>query len=60
MSEKKIKNNTPPWAIAFEPGAASRLGGYVYFEIAGTLRAQAGDNQLAVVYEDIKTNDKTN
>ena len=41
----------PQWAVAFEPGAASRLGGYVYFEIAGTLRAQAGDNQLAVVYE---------
>ena len=37
--------------IAFEPGAASRVGGHVYEDgLAGTLRAKAGDNQQAVVY----------
>ena len=37
-------------AYAFEPGAASRLGGYVNENITGTLRAEMGDNQVAVVY----------
>ncbi|MBR2258195.1 MAG: DNA cytosine methyltransferase [Blautia sp.] len=38
-------------AIAFEPGAASRVGGHVYADCkAGTLRARAGDNQQAVVF----------
>ena len=36
---------------AFEPGAASRVGGHVYEDgKAGTVRANAGDNQQAVVY----------
>ena len=36
---------------AFEPGAASRVGGHVYGDdVAGTVRANAGDNQQAVVY----------
>lgn len=36
---------------AFEPGAASRIGGHVYEDdVAGTIRANAGDNQQAVVY----------
>ena len=36
---------------AFEPGAASRVGGHVYEnDVAGTVRANAGDNQQAVVY----------
>ena len=35
---------------AFEPGAASRVGGHVYEDgKAGTVRANAGDNQQAVV-----------
>jgi len=38
-------------AIAFEPGAASRLGGHCWAEHAGTLRADAGDNQTAVVID---------
>ncbi len=38
-------------AVAFEPGAASRLGGHCWEEFAGTLRADAGDNQTAVVYD---------
>lgn len=37
-------------AYAFEPGAASRLGGYVNENITGTLRAEMGDNQVAVAY----------
>ncbi|MCL1877636.1 MAG: DNA cytosine methyltransferase, partial [Defluviitaleaceae bacterium] len=35
----------------FEPGAASRLGGHFWHDIAGTLRADAGDNIPAVVYD---------
>jgi DNA (cytosine-5)-methyltransferase 1 len=34
--------------IVFEPGAASRLGGHVWTDFAGALRADAGDNQAAV------------
>ena len=37
-------------ALSFEPGAARRLGGYVWEEVAGTLRAEAGDNRLAACY----------
>ena len=37
--------------VAFEPGAASRLGGHCWEEFTGTLRADAGDNQTAVVYD---------
>ena len=37
-------------AYAFEPGAARRLGGYVNENITGTLRAEMGDNQVAVAY----------
>jgi DNA (cytosine-5)-methyltransferase 1 len=36
--------------LALEPGAASRVGGHVYNDgKSGTLRANAGDNQQAVV-----------
>ena len=38
-------------AIGFEPGAASRLGGHCWDNLTGTLRADAGDNQAAVVYD---------
>jgi len=38
-------------AIGFEPGAASRLGGHCWENLTGTLRADAGDNQAAVVYD---------
>jgi DNA (cytosine-5)-methyltransferase 1 len=37
--------------IVFEPGAASRLGGHSDIGISGTLRADMGDNQLAVAVE---------
>ena len=38
--------------IVFEPGAVSRVGGHVWQgEPTGALRADMGDNQLAVVYD---------
>ena len=37
-------------AIAFEPGVAGRLGGHCYYEVSGTLRKDAGDNQMAVAF----------
>lgn len=37
--------------VAFEPGAASRVGGHIYEDKAGSLRANAGDNQQAVCIE---------
>ena len=40
-------------SICFEPGAASRLGGYCYEDISGTLRAEMGDNQFAVTYQKV-------
>ena len=41
---------TPESCIAFEPGASRRLGGYAWEGVAGTLRANMGDNQTAVAY----------
>jgi len=34
--------------LVFEPGAVSRVGGHAWQDAAGTLRADMGDNQLAV------------
>ena len=36
--------------VAFEPGAAQRLGGYAYEDVSGTLRSNMGDNQMSVAY----------
>lgn len=36
--------------LGFEPGAESRVGSHAWEERAGTLRAEMGDNQAAVVY----------
>lgn len=36
--------------MTLEPGIASREGGHVYEGVSGTLRANAGDNQMAVAY----------
>jgi len=41
--------------VAFEPGAMSRIEGHDPAEISPTLRAQMGDNQVAVFYEDEPT-----
>ena len=45
-------NNTPlvMEPLCFEPGDASRLGGYCYEDQCGTLRASMGDNQFSVAY----------
>ena len=40
----------PKEAICFEPGIASREGGHIYEGVSGTLRANAGDNQMATAY----------
>ncbi|MBR5173203.1 MAG: DNA cytosine methyltransferase [Phascolarctobacterium sp.] len=34
----------------FEPGILKREGGHIYEGVSGTLRANAGDNQLSVAY----------
>ena len=36
--------------VTFEPGIASREGGHIYEGVSGTLRANAGDNQMATAY----------
>jgi DNA (cytosine-5)-methyltransferase 1 len=36
--------------FTFEPGIASREGGHIYEGVSGTLRANAGDNQMATAY----------
>lgn len=42
--------------VALEPGAASRVGGHVYSDDkSGTLRANAGDNQQAVLVAESET-----
>ena len=37
-------------AYSFEPGIASREGGHIYEDVSGTIRAKAGDNQMATAY----------
>lgn len=45
--------------IVFEPGAASRVGGHVWQgESTGALRADMGDNQLAVAIENHPTDSR--
>lgn len=43
----------PP--LVFEPGAASRIGGHAWEDATGTLRADMGDNQMAVAIENHPT-----
>lgn len=46
----KARDYKDPQVVAFEPGAASRVGGHVYEDgKAGTLRAEMGDNQQAII-----------
>ena len=40
----------PQDVVCFEPGIASREGGHIYEGVSGTLRANAGDNQMATAY----------
>lgn len=41
----------PSIVTCFEPGIASRVGGHIYENVAGTLRANPGDNLQVVVYD---------
>ena len=50
--------------ITLEPGIAAREGGHIYEDVSGTLRANMGDNQMAVAYgvdayNQVLTGDKT-
>ena len=36
--------------VSLEPGIAAREGGHIYEDVSGTLRANAGDNRMAVAY----------
>ena len=36
--------------VTIEPGIAARDGGHIYEGVSGTLRAEAGDNRMAVAY----------
>jgi hypothetical protein len=36
--------------VTLEPGIAAREGGHIYEGVSGTLRAKAGDNQMAVAH----------
>ncbi|GHV09342.1 DNA methyltransferase [Clostridia bacterium] len=51
-------------SVGFEPGALKRIGGHVWANFVGALRADAGDNQSAVVYpidmrNAVRTSDNT-
>jgi DNA (cytosine-5)-methyltransferase 1 len=41
----------PGTVLSFEPGAASRIGGHISEGFSGSLRANMGDNQIAVAIE---------
>ena len=43
-------SRTPSAVYCFEPGIASREGGHIYENVSGTIRANAGDNQMSTVY----------
>ena len=43
--------------VTIEPGIAAREGGHIYEGVSGTLRANAGDNQMAVAYAALSTCD---
>ena len=45
-----MSGNNQPWICSLEPGIAAREGGHIYEGVFGTLRANAGDNQMAVAY----------
>lgn len=46
------------YAVTLEPGIAAREGGHIYEGVSGTLRANMGDNQMAVAYSDIVLDDQ--
>ena len=53
MAEPGMKQQTfiaIPAPVTLEPGIAAREGGHIYEGVSGTLRAEAGDNRMAVAY----------
>ncbi|MBR5607253.1 MAG: DNA cytosine methyltransferase, partial [Bacteroidaceae bacterium] len=44
--------------VTLEPGIAAREGGHIYEGICGTLRANMGDNQMAVAYANLVLDDQ--
>lgn len=44
--------------MSFEPGAVSRIGGHTDEDLSGSLRANMGDNQTAVVIENYPTDSR--
>lgn len=54
--QSPVKNQGGMCILSFEPGAALRVGGHIYSDgKSGTLRANAGDNQQAVVVAEPET-----
>jgi DNA (cytosine-5)-methyltransferase 1 len=45
-------------AVTLGPGIAAREGGHIYEGVSGTLRAEAGDNRMAVAYAALPIHDK--
>ena len=43
-------DDLPVIYYSLEPGIAAREGGHIYEGVSGTLRANAGDNQMSVAY----------
>lgn len=53
MAEPGMKQQTfiaIPAPVTLEPGIAAREGGHIYEGVSGTLRAEAGDNRMAVAH----------
>ncbi|MEQ2464661.1 DNA cytosine methyltransferase [Niallia hominis] len=54
-----LRTGVVPGAVmSFEPGAASRVGGHTDENLSGSLRANMGDNQTAVVIENHPTDSR--
>ena len=45
-------------SVSFEPGIAARAGGHIYEGVSGTLRANLGDNRMAVAYSGMVLDDQ--
>ena len=50
-AERSSATNDSEIPYTLEPGIAQREGGHIYEGVSGTLRANAGDNQMAVAYD---------
>lgn len=47
---RKADSCTEKDIVTFEPRILKREGGYYYLNVCGTLRANAGDNQMSIAY----------